>query len=55
MNRSLSVGPRCPARRTLPVVDALIAATALAHGLAVATRNVKDFADTGVPVVDPFG
>ena len=43
-----------PARRTLPVVDALIAATALAHGLTVATRNVKDFADTVVPIVDPF-
>ena len=44
-----------PARRTLPVIDALIAATALAHGLVVATRNTKDFADTGVLVVDPFG
>ena len=44
-----------PAQRTLPVVDALIAATALAHDLTVATRNVRDFAGTGVPVVDPFG
>ncbi len=40
--------------RPLPVVDSLLAATALAHGLTVATRNTKDFRDTGVPVVNPF-
>lgn len=34
--------------------DALIAATALAHGLTVATRNVRDFVRFEVPVVDPF-
>jgi predicted nucleic acid-binding protein len=34
--------------------DALIAATALVHGMAVATRNVGDFAATGVPVVNPW-
>ncbi len=34
--------------------DALIAATALVHGMAVATRNVVDFAPTGVRVVDPW-
>ena len=38
----------------LPAVDALIAATALAHGLAVATRNIRDFKRCGVPVVNPF-
>ncbi|PZU47854.1 MAG: VapC toxin family PIN domain ribonuclease [Microbacterium sp.] len=43
-----------PATRTLPVIDALIAATARVHGLTVATRNVSDFADTSVSVVDPF-
>ena len=42
------------ATRTLPVIDALIAATAHVHGLTVATRNVSDFADTGVTVIDPF-
>lgn len=42
------------ADRTLPVVDSLIAATARAHGLTVATRNVRDFQDAGVPVVNPF-
>jgi len=34
--------------------DALIAATALTHGLTVATRNVKDFKPFGVRVVNPF-
>ena len=35
-------------------VDALIAATALVHGLTVATRNVRDFEGTGVVVVNPW-
>lgn len=35
--------------------DALIAATALHHGLTVATRNVKDFTPFGVLVANPFG
>lgn len=34
--------------------DLLIAATALEHGLAVATRNTRHFAGTGVVLVDPF-
>jgi predicted nucleic acid-binding protein len=34
--------------------DLMIAATALEHGLAVVTRNVSDFATTGVDVVNPF-
>ena len=33
--------------------DLLIAATALEHGLTVVTRNVRHFAPTGVPVLDP--
>ena len=36
-------------------IDNLIAATALCHNLMVVTRNVKDFAPTGVRVFDPFG
>ena len=32
--------------------DLLIAATALEHGLTVATRNVRYFKPTGVPVLD---
>jgi len=45
---------RLTAQRTRPVADALIAATALAHGLIVVTRNVADFADTGVHITNPW-
>lgn len=34
--------------------DALIAATALVHRMTVVTRNVADFAATGVAVIDPW-
>lgn len=34
--------------------DMLIAATALVHGMTVATRNVDDFAPTQVPVANPW-
>ena len=34
--------------------DMLIAATAVVHGLAIATRNVRDFVDCGVTGFDPF-
>lgn len=34
--------------------DVLIAATALAHGLTVATRNTADFAFTNVPLLNPW-
>ncbi|MGA7458947.1 MAG: type II toxin-antitoxin system VapC family toxin [Candidatus Korobacteraceae bacterium] len=34
--------------------DALIAATALVHGLTIVTRNVSDFQNTGATVVDPW-
>jgi predicted nucleic acid-binding protein len=40
--------------RAMPIKDSLIAATALVHGLVVATRNRADFEKTGVKVVDPF-
>jgi len=38
----------------LPVLDALMAATAKVHDLVLATRNVKDVASTGVETVNPF-
>jgi predicted nucleic acid-binding protein len=34
--------------------DALIAATARVHGLAVATRNVEDFVQAGLPILNPW-
>ena len=40
--------------RAMPIKDSLIAATALVHGLAVATRNRADFEQAGVKVIDPF-
>lgn len=37
-----------------PVRDGLIAATALAHGMTVVTRNVSDFEPTGVAILNPW-
>lgn len=34
--------------------DAMVAATAIRHGLTVATRNARHFVDFGVPLVNPF-
>jgi toxin FitB len=34
--------------------DAMMAATALVHGMTVVTRNVADFEPTGVPVLNPW-
>lgn len=34
--------------------DALIAATAIVHGLTVVTRNIDDFVPTRVPVINPW-
>jgi len=52
-----AIATRCahlhiPGRRN--EADAFIAATALVHGLTVVTRNVQDFGDTGVIVIDPW-
>ena len=38
----------------MPLLDGMIAATALQHNLTVATRNRRDFGKAGVKVVDPF-
>ena len=42
------------AGRPLPAIDSLLAATALHHNLALVTRNVKDFADMGVDLINPW-
>lgn len=52
-----AVAKRCgslhvPDRR--PERDAWIAATALVHGLTIATRNTADFAATGVALLNPW-
>jgi predicted nucleic acid-binding protein len=39
---------------SIPIKDSLIAATALAHNLTVATHNRSDFQKAGVKLVDPF-
>lgn len=38
----------------LPVIDSLIAATAMTHNLVVATRNTEDFARCGAKTVNPW-
>ena len=41
-------------RRTLPLVDSLLAATAICHSLVLVTRNTRDIHDTGVRCLNPF-
>ncbi len=40
--------------RPLKVADGLIAATVLEHNLTVVTRNVRDYADLGVSILNPW-
>jgi toxin FitB len=42
------------AGRAIPVIDGLLAATALRHNLAVVTRNEEDFERVGARVVNPW-
>jgi toxin FitB len=44
------------ARLGLPIhgFDALIAAICRARGATLATRNVRDFVETGIEIVDPW-
>ena len=40
--------------RALPVMDSLLAATALTHGLTLATRNIADFEAAGIALLNPW-
>jgi len=42
------------AGKAMPIKDSLIAATALVHGLTIATRNQADFRVAGVKLLNPF-
>jgi len=42
------------AGRTMPVVDSLLATTARCHALTLATRNVGDFLQAEVSVMNPW-
>ena len=40
--------------RPLPVIDSLLAATAIQHDITLVTRNVQDVEDIGVKLLNPF-
>ena len=40
--------------RTVDVRDTFIAGIVRAHGATLATRNIRDFDDAGIPLVDPW-
>ena len=45
---------RLSAERSRNTADGLIAATARVHDLILVTRNVQDFADTGLSIINPW-
>lgn len=42
------------ASRPVPAIDSLIGATAAHYGLSLVTRNVRDYADLGLDVINPW-
>ncbi|HET9227624.1 MAG TPA: type II toxin-antitoxin system VapC family toxin [Thermoanaerobaculia bacterium] len=49
------MGRRREIGRPLAILDGQIAAIAWSNGFSVATRNVQDFVECGVEVINPFG
>ena len=47
-------GERSRAGRPMPIADAMIAAIAKSHGAKLATRNLADFADSGLELISPW-
>lgn len=45
---------RLGGRRPLPVIDGLLAATAVVHRFTLVTRNVRDFRDLEIGLLDPW-
>ena len=39
---------------SLPIMDSLVAATAIVHGFTLVTRNVKDFENSGIKLHNPW-
>lgn len=53
----VEVSERCGlllSERTRSIADGLIAATAYVHGMTLVTRNVADFGDTGISLLNPW-
>ncbi len=44
-----------PMRSSVRIMDGLIAGIVRANGLILATRDVRDFADCGLDVINPWG
>ena len=47
-------GKRWGMIRDVGMRDTFIAGIAIAHGAVIATRNLRDFKDAGVPLIDPW-
>jgi toxin FitB len=42
------------AGKVMPIMDSMIAATAISNGLAVATRNIADMEASGAVLINPW-
>ena len=53
-DRTADQGGRLGLRQPVPVLDALLAATAIVYDLVIVSRDEEGFRNTGVRVVNPF-